>query len=294
MTKCETKINGIKDNNNDNFIDNSLLLLSKYSLEASQLIKSFNKKIPFVIAILIVVASMTFFDLVKEVGFVSFLPDQTIDTMIISLSILLILFLIFTIRPILKFQKILDKWSNGFGTNSIRTSILLTINNKSKEEILNALAESIEEIDIPLHQYLLQSKKQQQQQQQYNNEFYNVSIDETSNTTFDILIDTSTIQSDIDSSSLKKTIQDYGSIIVKIVDGNIDKNITQAFIESLKKYRIKKRDNKIGLALLIGESIEQESYKFINKIKDKNIRGNLILIEKPDKLDLSLHALNNA
>ncbi len=290
MTNCgETKINSINDDddNNNNFIDNSLLLLSKYSLEASQLIKSFTKKIPFVITILIVVASMTIFDLIKEFGFVQFLPDKTIDTMIISVSILLILFLIFTIRPILKFQKFLDKWSNLFGNNSIRTNILLTINNKSKEEILHALAETIEEIDIPLHQYLLKSTN--------HNEFYNICIDDTptSNTTFDILIDTSTIKFDIDSSSLKKTIQDYGSILVKVVDESIDKNIAQIFIDSLQKYRMKK-DNKIGLAILMGESIEHESYKLINNIKDKNIRENLILIEKPDNLDLSLHALNNA
>ena len=283
----ETKINSINDNDDDNFIDNSLLLLSKYSQEASQLIKSFTKKIPFVITILIIIASMTIFDLVKEFGFVMFLPDQTIDAMIISVSILLILFLIFTIRPILKFQKILDKWSNLFGNNSIRTNILLTINDKSKEEILNALAETIEEIDIPLHRYLLKSIN--------HNEFYNVRIDDTSNTTFDILIDTSTIKSDIDSGSLKKMIKDYGSILVKIVEKSIDKNITQTFIESLQKYRIKKdNNNKIGLALLIGESIEQESFKLINNVKDKNIRDNLILIEKPDNLDLSLHALNNA
>jgi hypothetical protein len=285
MTNGKTKINSINDD--DNFIDDSLLLLSKYSLEASQLIKSFTKKFSFVLTILIIVAYMTIFDIVKEFGFVKFLPDQTIDVMIISVSILLILFLIFTIRPILKFQKILDKWSNLFGNNSIRTNILLTINNKSKEEILNALAETLEEIDIPLHQYLLKSK------QQHNNEFYNININDTTDTNFDILIDTSTIKSDIDSSSLKKTIQDYGSILVKIVENSIDKNITQTFIECLEKYRMKK-DNKIGLALLIGESIEQESYELINKIKDKNIRENLILIEKPDNLDLSLHALNNA
>ncbi|HET7643040.1 MAG TPA: hypothetical protein VFK40_06000 [Nitrososphaeraceae archaeon] len=288
MTNCdETKINSINYNGEDNFIDNSLLLLSKYSLEASQLIKSFTKKIPFVITILIIITSMTIFDLVKEFGFIKVLPDQTIDAMIISVSILLIIFLVFTIRPILKFQKILDKWSNLFGTNSIRTNILLTINDRSKEEILNALAETIEEIDIPLHQYLLKSTN--------HNEFYNVNIDDTStsNTTFDILIEPSTIKSDIDSSSLKKTIQDYGSILVKIVEKSIDKNITQTFIDSLQKYRMKK-GNKIGLALLIGENMEQESYRLINNIKDKNIRENLILIEKPNNLDLSLHALNNA
>jgi hypothetical protein len=61
----------------------------------------------------------------------------------------------------------------------------------------------------------------------------------------------------------------------------------------LQKYRKKRDNNKIGLALLIGENIEQESYKLINKIKDKNIRENLILIEKPNYIysdsDLNLN-----
>ena len=118
-------------------------------------------------------------------------------------------------------------------------------------------------------------------------------------TTFDILIDKSTIKpnidsdSDSDSSSLRNAIQDYGSILVKIVDGIIDKNNTQSFIESLQKY--KKRGNKIGLAMIIGESIDSESYKLVNKIKDKTISENLILIEKPTNnyIDSDLKNLNN-
>ena len=107
------------------------------------------------------------------------------------ISILLILFLIFAVRPVIISQKILDNWSKLFENNAIRTGILLSINNKNKEEILNALSETIEEIDIPLHQYLLKSKQ--------HSEFYNVNIDETSNTTFDILIDKSTINPALDS-----------------------------------------------------------------------------------------------
>jgi hypothetical protein len=264
----------------------SNVLLTQYSTEASQLIKSFTKKIPFVVIILIVIAAMTTFDLLMDLGFTRFLPDETIDAMIIAVSILLILFLLFAVRPILKSQKTLDKWSNLFENNAIRTGILLSINNKSKEEILNALSETIEEIDIPLHQYLLKSK-------QYD-EFYNISIDDTSSTKFDILIDKSTIKpTSNDSDSLRNTIRDYGSILVKIIDKAIDKNNTQTFIESLQKYKLKK-DNKIGLALLIGESIEQESYQLINKMKDKNIRENIILIEKPENPDLSLNALSNS
>ena len=284
MINDETKENSI-NNNNINY--DSRILLTQYSSEASQLIKSFTKKIPFVVIILSVIAAMTTFDLVMDLGFARFLPDETIDAMIISVSILLILFLLFALRPIIRSQKTLDKWSNLFENNAIRTGILLSINNKSKEEILNALSETIEEIDIPLHQYLSKLTNY--------NEFYNVSIDDdTTSTTFDILIDKSTINPAIDSSSLKNTIQDYGGILVKIVEKTIDKNTTQTFIESLQKYRMKKGNNRIGLALLIGESSDQDSYQLINKIKDKNIRENLILIEKPDNPDLSLNALSNA
>ena len=58
-------------------------------------------------------------------------------------------------------QKILDKWSNLFEKNAIRTDILLTINNKSKEEILNAISETIEEIASPLQYYLKQNHQRQ-------------------------------------------------------------------------------------------------------------------------------------
>ena len=265
----------------------SNLLLTQYSSEASQLIKSFTKTIPFVVIILAIIAAMTTFDLVMDLGFTRILPDETIDAMIIVVSILLIVLLIFILRPVMRSQKILDKWSNLFENNAIRTGILLTINNKSKEEILNALSETIEEIDIPLHHYLSKSTN--------HNEFYNVSIDDT---TFDILIDKSTINSNpttttTDANSLGDIIQDYGGILVKITDNTIDKNTTKTFIESLKKYR-RKKGNKIGLAILVGESIELKSYELIDRVKDKNIRENLILIEKPDNPDLSLQALSNA
>ena len=142
-----------------------------------------------------------------------------------------------------------------------------------------ALSETIEQIAIPLQNYLSKS---------HNKEFYDVSVDDT---TFDILIDKSTIKP-IDSDSFKNTIHDYGSILIKITEGVIDKNITQSFIQSLQKYRKQQQGNKIGLAMIIGESITQESYDLINKSKDKIINENLILIEKPTT-DTDLMNLNN-
>ena len=255
------------------------VMLTQYSSEASKLIKSFTKNIPFVVIILILIASMTTFDLVMDLGFTRILSDETIDAMIIGVSIFLIIFTFISVRPVLRSQRNLDKWSNIFENNAIKIGILLTISDKSKEEILHALSERIDQIAIPLQHYISKSD---------NKEFYNISIDDT--TTFDILIDKSTIKS-IDSDSLKNTIQGYGSIIIKIVDNVIDKNITENFLESLQKY--KKKGNKIGLAIIIGESIAQESNSIANKIKDKTIRENLILIEKPNNKDYDLKSLNN-
>ena len=128
--------------------------LTQYSSEASQLIKSFTKNIPFVVLILILIASMTTFDLIMDLGFTRILSDETIDAMIISVSLFLIVFTFFTVRPLLKSQKVLGKWSNLFENNAIKTGILLTINDKSKEEILHALSQIIDQIATPLQNYL--------------------------------------------------------------------------------------------------------------------------------------------
>ena len=269
-----------KEDGNDK-VDVSLnadsLALTQYSSEASQLIKSFTKNIPIVVLILILIASMTTFDLIMDLGFTRILSDETIDAMIIAVSLFLIVFTFFTVRPLLKSQKVLDKWSNLFENNAIKTGILLTINDKSKEEILHALSEIIDQIATPLQNYLAKSD---------NTEFYNISV---GNTIFDILIDKTTIKS-IDSDSLKNTINDYGNILVKIVENDIDKQITENVLNSLQEY--KKNGNKIGLSMIIGESISQESFNIINKIKDKNISENLILIEKPNNQDYDLKNLN--
>ena len=89
--------------------------------------------------------------------------------------------------------------------------------------------------------------------------------------------------------SLKNIINDYGSILVKIVENDIDKQITENVLNSLQAY--KKNGNKIGLSMIIGESISLESFNIINKFKDKNISENLILIEKPNNNSYDLKSL---
>jgi len=222
---------------------------------------------------------MTILDLSMDLGFINVLSDETIDAIIIGTSLFLIVFTILIVRPVYRSQNILEKWSNLFDKNAIRTGIILSINNKNKEEILSALSETIEQIATPLQNYLSKSD---------NKEFFDISINDT---TFDILIDKSTIKS-VDANSLKNTIQDYGSIIIKITDGVIDKAVTYGFIQSLQKYS-RQQGNKIGLAMIIGESITPESYELVSKTKDKIINENLILIEKPTPTDPDLMNLNN-
>ena len=108
------------------------VILTKYSSEASQLIKSFTKNIPLVVMILILIVSMTTLDLVMDLGFTRILSDETIDTIIIAVSVFLILFTLFLVRPVLRSRKILDKWSNLFENNAIRTGIILTKRNNPK------------------------------------------------------------------------------------------------------------------------------------------------------------------
>ena len=61
MTNSKSK----KDKIDDSINADSPVLLTQYSSEASQLIKSFTKNIPFVVIILILIAAMTIFDLVR-------------------------------------------------------------------------------------------------------------------------------------------------------------------------------------------------------------------------------------
>ncbi|HET9774389.1 MAG TPA: hypothetical protein VFP25_05325, partial [Nitrososphaeraceae archaeon] len=86
----------------DDSTNSNSILLTQYSYEASQLIKSFKKNISFVVLILILIASMTIFDLLMDLGFTNILSvsDETIDAMIIGVSVFLILFTVFMIRPV--------------------------------------------------------------------------------------------------------------------------------------------------------------------------------------------------
>ena len=69
-----------RDKIDDNIDNHSALLLTQYSSKASQLIKSFTKKIHFLILILFVITGMTILDLSMDLGFINvYLTKQLIQ-----------------------------------------------------------------------------------------------------------------------------------------------------------------------------------------------------------------------
>jgi hypothetical protein len=79
----------------------------------------------------------------------------------------------------------------------------------------------VDEISEPLEEYIISKKSDL-------TEFLDVSIgDGKSSTTYDILIDSCHVLNGDDrdkGNSLRKVLEDYGAIIIKIVDGYVDRS----------------------------------------------------------------------
>jgi hypothetical protein len=83
-----------------------------------------------------------------------------------------------------------------------------------------------------------------------------------------------------DNSDLKSILKEHGSIIIKIVDGVIDKDTIQSFIKLLSKYESKTK-NKVGLTLIISDHATKDAYNLVKQSNYKNKKNRIVLIEKP-------------
>jgi hypothetical protein len=93
--------------------------------------------------------------------------------------------------------------------------------------VIWAVSETIEKIDEPLQMYLSSSKENLKQ-------FIDVSVGDTA-IVFDVLIDGDRISSR-EEDDLKQALREYGSIIIKIVDGIIDKNVVLSLYNLISRY----------------------------------------------------------
>lgn len=245
------------------FDSDSPTLPTRYGHEASIFIKSITKKFPYLIAIIIGLIALTILDLSADMGLKLIIGDKSIDTLIISLSIIMLVILTIVLRPLFKFERVLEKWADLFERNSLTAEIKMMISNRNKDEVLSSVSTILEPINVPLQNYL--------ETRPVHDEFFNVNYDEN---VFSILVDNTTVKNDND---LSRSMQEYGAIIINIYDDLVDTKILNSFTKALKEYSYK---NKIGLALIISEQISSDVYDFVHLSIDDVVKK-IILVEKP-------------
>jgi hypothetical protein len=251
----------------------STILTSRFGYASAKLIHSVEKNLYVVLAVIVSIATLS---ILNTLGILNYLHPENVDYFVdLTLSIVLIIVVVPLVFLIIKSKNVLDKWNDMFEKNTISASMNIVMEDRTKGEALKALAFSVGEISEPLHAYI-ESKKSDL------SEFYDVNVN--ANHKFDILLDANHVLNDDStiSNNLKQILQYYGAAIVKIVDGAIDKNTVESFVNSLSTYASLTK-TEIGLGLMIGEEIRREGQEFANKtsyLKRRRI-DKLLLLAKP-------------
>lgn len=280
----DNKENGSNNHNNSSNNENvrpsssppeSPILATKYAHRAATLVRSIEKNSYVIIGITIALFTLSTLDLLEVQGRLPF----SFDPIITVFSAASMIALLFMLRLTAKSRRILEHWADVFERNSIAAGIKISMDSRTREEVVRAIAENIEEIGPQLQKYISSKDKY--------NEFFDITFRKDTATAaattaqFDIIIDKDNLKSTINNSyqELKLALQKYGSVIVKLVNGTIDGNTVLSFSNLLSKY-ISITKNSVSLALIIGDDATSDAYKLASRRKDKKI-GYLIIIERP-------------
>ena len=266
---------GNKERKELNFF--SPTLITTYSARAIDFIKSIEHFLYILISLLVISVLVILFDTTAMKNYVQLLSDDIFDLLAVTFTFIIVGTIIYFLKEIIKIRKRLDTWAYIFEKSSISTSISMSLSKIGYAEILNAIVDSVQEIGYPLKNYILNDNAGIQK-------FTNQSL--PGGLIFDMLIDDSRIDSTKDENNyFKSKIDEYGSIIVKIVDEpiTIDTNTVVSFIQSVLKY-VKTTNKYVGLALLIGSEFSSEAMEMIANYSNRSI-GYLIAIDKPVIMD---------
>jgi len=273
----------------------SPIMPTRYAHGSSKLIRSIEKTFYPIIGLIAALFLFAILDITDVISKYNILPDRTYDIIITFVAAILLAVVVYLLYSLVKSRKKLHHWADIFERNSIKAGLTISMSTTSKEHVLGALSETIEGIGEPLREYLSSSPNS------YKN-LIDVQIDK--DTVFDILIDKDhlinrtpsnqvssiTLSSKTTSSSIpdneqtSKEISDliestrrYGAITAKVISGRINKETVKSFQEALRKY-ISSTRNKVALALIIGEGIDDEADN-LSRLRIKGI-DYFILIEK--------------
>ena len=270
-------MNDYRDLYNNNGLD-SPILATKYAHIASSLIHTLGKKLILVIGLIFALVIISLLDTLYALGYASMIPDAIYDSMITIFSVTILATTLYLLNTLLRSKRMLSSWADTFERNSIKAGMNIAMANKSKEEAIHAIAQTVEQIGEPLRKYI--SSKEN-----YKN-FLDADIKFNNNEIFfDILIDQDHVKDKVSGSDdngsidLKQSLQEYGSIVIKFTDGTVDKDAVKSFYKSLSNY-VALTKNKIGLAVIVGDDVSEDAYKFAKQCENDKINY-IILIEKP-------------
>jgi hypothetical protein len=200
-----------------------------YTRKSAKLIRSAEKGTSFIIIAIVVLIVISLID-TFEVENVSELPprDRSLDVLISIFSVVVLGVTGIMFRSLLRSRRSLEKWADMFEQNAMRSSLNIALSGKSKEEIVRALPEVVEELGEPLQAYISKGPF---------TEFFDVIIKDQNR--FDILIDSQRIISSKDQLNLKQLLSEYGAIAARIIDKDIDENDVALFSDSLHRYKSK-------------------------------------------------------
>lgn len=260
-------------------LSSSTILTTRFGQESARLIHSTGKNLYIVIGL---ITSIAVLSIMNILGVLDYFSSNRVDRVV---DVILVLVLIGVLVPLvlllLRSRRVLDRWTDMFERNTIATAMRIAMTRRGKEEAILALAQSVDEISEPLEEYILSKKSNL-------TEFLDVSVAiSNTRTTYDILIDSSHVLNGDDANkgnNLRKVLEDYGAVIIKIVDGYIDRSHVESFVDSLAKYASASK-NQIGVGILIGEDISAEAKESVSKFISERRRrlpiNQLLLIDKP-------------
>jgi hypothetical protein len=269
---------GSSSDNNSYDFSPSTILTSRYGHESTRLIHLIEKNLLIIMAIIVAIAVLS---ILNVLGVLEYLYAHDIDFIVdLTLSIILVVVLAPLIILILKSRRTLDRWTDMFERNTMITTMNIAMKNRSKEEAILALPQSVQQISEPLQEYVASKRNDWSQ-------FLNVAVD--SNLVFDVLLDADQILNDGSADSvvnnLKRVLREYGAIIIKIMDGNVDRDSVEGFTDSLSQYNAL-TNNQIGLGLIIGDNVTEDARQYAIEISSHHKRKKreielLVVMAKP-------------
>ena len=266
------------DKFSDYDLSSSTILTTRFGYESTRLIHLAQKNLYVVIGLIAALVVLSILNILGALDYFSTSSEQVDKIVDLTLLVVLIAVLMPLVLLLLRSRNVLDRWTDMFERNTIIATMSITMAARTKEEAILGLSQSIQEISKPLQEYIDSRKTSL-------NEFLEVSIHNDNNLIFDVLLDSDHVLNDGSSSAsnnLKNVLKEYGAIIIKIVDGDIDRNLVESFTDSLLKYNSVTK-HPIGMGLVIGDSLTDDAREYANKISFHRKRGigQLILIVKP-------------